>query len=252
MGTALLAGLTSSGWATEGELAVTEKLEPVRRELEQRFPSMTVSASVVPSQGAVLAVKPDDARTVCGQLAAAGVTRVLSIAAGVRLSSLGSWLGSQVVVVRAMPNTPALLGSGASAVAGGPFASPEDVQWATSVLGAVGTVVEVPEELLDAVTGLSGSGPAYVFLVAEALIEAGVANGLPAPVSRQLALQTIHGASRMLLESGPTPGELRAQVTSPRGATAAALEVLEEKGLRQALVEAVSAATHRSKQLGSE
>jgi pyrroline-5-carboxylate reductase len=150
-----------------------------------------------------------------------------------------------------MPNTPALVGAGAAAVAGGTHATDDDLAWAEAVLGAVGTVVRVPEAQLDAVTGLSGSGPAYVFLVAEALIDAGVLVGLPRPASRELAVQTLLGAARLLAETGEGPEALRAQVTSPGGTTAAGLRALESGGVRAALIDAVVAATERSRELGA-
>jgi len=150
-----------------------------------------------------------------------------------------------------MPNTPALVGAGAAAVAGGTAAGEDDLAWAEGVLSAVGTVARVPEALLDAVTGLSGSGPAYVFLVAEALIEAGVLVGLPRDVSTALTVQTLVGSARLLAETGSSPEALRAAVTSPGGTTAAGLRALEAKGLRSAFLDAVVEATERSRQLGS-
>ena len=149
-----------------------------------------------------------------------------------------------------MPNMPALVGAGAAAIAGGRAAGPEDLAWAQSILEAVGTVVTVPESALDAVTGLSGSGPAYVFLLAEALIDAGVLVGLSRPVARQLAVQTLLGSARLLDETGDEPATLRAAVTSPGGTTAAGLRALEAGGVRHAVLEAVVAATERSRQLG--
>jgi pyrroline-5-carboxylate reductase len=149
-----------------------------------------------------------------------------------------------------MPNTPALVGAGAAAIAPGRWAGDADLAWAEEILSAVGVVVRLPEHLLDAVTGLSGSGPAYVFLVAEALIEAGVLVGLPRDVSRTLALQTLLGSSRLLVESGDTPEALRGAVTSPGGTTAAGLRALEDRGVRAAVLAAVTAATERSRQLG--
>jgi pyrroline-5-carboxylate reductase len=150
-----------------------------------------------------------------------------------------------------MPNTPALVGAGASAIAGGASAGPEDLAWAETVLAAVGTVVRVTEAQLDAVTGLSGSGPAYVFLVAEALIEAGVLAGLPRGISTSLAVQTILGSARLLAEGDAPAPELRAAVTSPGGTTAAGLRVLEAAGVRAAFLDAVAAASERSRALGS-
>jgi pyrroline-5-carboxylate reductase len=149
-----------------------------------------------------------------------------------------------------MPNTPALVGTGASAIAAGSAAGPGHVDWARGVLGAVGVVEVVAEPLLDAVTGLSGSGPAYVFLVAEALVEAGVLAGLPRPTAARLANQTLLGAARMVCDSSEGPEALRAAVTSPGGTTAAGLRELERAGLRAAFLEAVMAATERSRELG--
>ena len=150
-----------------------------------------------------------------------------------------------------MPNTPALIGAGASAICAGSGATDDDMAWAETVLGAVGVVVRVPEKQLDAVTGLSGSGPAYVFLVAEALAEAGVLNGLPRDTAETLAFQTLAGAARLLAEGDSGPADLRAAVTSPGGTTAAGLAELERHGARAAFLDAVTAATRRSRELGA-
>jgi pyrroline-5-carboxylate reductase len=179
------------------------------------------------------------------------VDRVLSIAAGVPTAALEAALGDGARVVRAMPNTPALVGAGVSAIAAGRAAGDEDLAWAAEILGAVGDVVTVPEHLLDAVTGLSGSGPAYVFLVVEALIDAGVLAGLPREVAERLAVGTVAGAGRLLAETGQSPADARAAVTSPGGTTAAGLRVLEAAGVRAAFLEAVAAATERSRELGA-
>jgi pyrroline-5-carboxylate reductase len=200
--------------------------------------------------GAIVAVKPYDVVAVCRQLAAAGVRRVLSIAAGVTCTTLAAGVGPDVAVVRAMPNTPALVGAGASAIAAGPGASEADLDWAEGILGAVGTVVRVPESLLDAVTGLSGSGPAYLFLVAEALIEAGVLAGLPRDASRALTVQLLVGSAALLAGSSEGPEALRAAVTSPGGTTAEGLRTLERAGVRSAFIEAVQASAARSRELG--
>lgn len=247
MGEALLGGLLAAGWAEPAQLAVAEALPARRAELAGRFPGVQVVARPVPAEGAVLAVKPADVAAACGQLDA---PRVLSIAAGVTLQALEAALPPGTAVVRAMPNTPALVGAGASAIAGGSATTPADLAWAEEILAAVGTVVRVTEPQLDAVTGLSGSGPAYVFLVAEALIEAGVLAGLPRDVSTTLAVQTLLGSARLLAEGAGTPAELRAAVTSPGGTTAAGLRTLEAAGVRAALLDAVAAAADRSRQLG--
>lgn len=249
MGEALVGGLTASGWAGVDELCVVEKVAARRGELAERFPGLTVVDEAPAAQGVVVAVKPGDVAGACRDVAAAGLDRALSIAAGVPLAALEAALGP-VPVVRAMPNTPALVGAGAAAIAAGTRAGDDDLAWAEEVLGALGDVVRVPEAMLDAVTGLSGSGPAYVFLVAEALIDAGALVGLPHDVSRRLALQTLLGAARLLTESGETPQALRAAVTSPGGTTATGLRALEAAGVRSAVMEAVVAATERSRQLG--
>lgn len=253
MGEALLAGLlTGSGAEGDMSVRVVEAVEGRADELRSRYPDVEVTGAVGPASGTVLAVKPHQVAGVCRAVAAAGSPRVLSIAAGVTIAALEDALGSGVAVVRAMPNTPALVGAGAAAVAGGSNASPDDVAWAVGVLEAVGSVVEVPESLLDAVTGLSGSGPAYVFLVLEALIEGGVAAGLPRATAEELAGQTLLGAAQLYLAGDDTPADLRAQVTSPGGTTAAGLRVLEQRAVRAALIDAVVAARDRAVELGAD
>ena len=250
MGEALALGLVSAGWSAPGSLVVVEPLERRRDELAEAHPDMAIVGAVPAAGGAVVAVKPQDVEAACADIAAAGIPRVLSIAAGVPLASLETWLGPGVRVVRAMPNTPALVGAGAAAMAAGSGAEDSDMAWAEEILSAVGVVRRVTEPMLDAVTGLSGSGPAYVFLVVESLIEAGVLNGLPRDVSRALAVQTVLGSGRLLAESGLEPEVLRAGVTSPGGTTAAGLRVLESRAVRSAFIEAVAAATERSRELG--
>lgn len=254
MGEALVAGLVASGWAPS-DVAVAEVVEGRRDELAGRFPGMTVVASPADAaKGAatvIVAVKPDDVGEALG--AAAPVldpgALVLSIAAGVRIASLEE-LAPGHPVVRVMPNTPALVGKGAAAVAPGTHAGDEHLATAEEILGSVGIVVRLGEELLDAVTGLSGSGPAYVFYLAEALRDAGRAEGLPADVADQLVSQTLLGAAALLADSGQAPEELRAAVTSKGGTTERAVQLLEERGVRAAFVDAVAAATRRSKELG--
>jgi pyrroline-5-carboxylate reductase len=191
-----------------------------------------------------------DVESACRQLENTGVQRVLSILAGTTIARLESLLYAGTAVIRAMPNTPALLGAGVTAIAGGTHATSSDMDWAERLLGSVGVVVRQPEKSLDAVTGLSGSGPAYVFMVAEALIDAGVLAGLDRQTASTLAIQTLLGAARMLAETGQSPEILRAQVTSPGGTTAAGLRVLESAGVRAAFLDAVMAATERSRDLG--
>jgi len=155
-----------------------------------------------------------------------------------------------VAVIRSMPNTPVLVGKGVSAMAGGSHVTKDDLDWAESVLGAVGTVVRVTERNIDAVTGLSGAMPAYLYLVIEALIDAGVHQGLSHEVSRTLVIDTFEGSAALLAETGASPEVLRAQVTSPGGTTAAGLRMLEGRAVRAAFLEAVAAGAERSRQLG--
>jgi pyrroline-5-carboxylate reductase len=248
MGAALLGGLISAGWATADELTVVEVSAPRRDVLQQQFPGVHVVATLGPCQGAVIAVKPGDVADAVATAVAAGATQVLSIAAGVSIDRLEAAAGGGVAVVRSMPNTPALVGQGAAAIAGGASATDADLDWAEGILGAVGTVVRVPEYQLDAVTGLAGSGPAYVFLIAEALIDAGVLAGLARPVAEALVTQLLVGSAALLAERGDA-AQLRAMVTSPGGTTAAGLRLLEEHGVRSAMLEAVMAATARSREL---
>ena len=251
MGEALLAGLLGSGWAEAGDICVVEAVAERRTALEEAHPGVNVSADPVGADGSIVAVKPGDVEDAVRDAVAAGSGRVLSVAAGVTLATLESAAGPGVPVVRAMPNTPALVGTGAAAIAAGTDAGPADLDWAESLLSSVGTVVRVDESLLDAVTGLSGSGPAYVFLVAEALMDAGVLAGLPRDVSVALATQTLLGSARLLALSSDGPEALRAAVTSPGGTTAAGVRVLEQQGVRAAILDAVVAARDRSKELGS-
>ena len=250
MGEALLTGLRGAGWASADELAVVEAMESRRKELVDRFPGVDVRDGVPSAEGAVVAVKPGDVESACRSLGGGKAGRVLSVAAGIPLAKLEAWVGDGVPVVRAMPNTPALVGKGAAAIAGGASATDDDLAWAEGILAAVGTVVRVPESLLDAVTGLSGSGPAYVLLMVEALIDAGVLVGLPRATSEVLATQTLLGTAQLLASSADGPEALRAAVTSPGGTTAAGLRVLEDRAVRAAFLEAVAAATERSKELG--
>lgn len=247
MGAALLGGLLSNGHKPES-VVVVEPSASRAEELAQTY-GVRVSDRIEPSQGSIIATKPDVVLTVASQVAEVGTNRLLSVAAGVTLSAIGEATGGAIPIVRAMPNTPALVGEGAAAISGNANTDAEDLAWAEEILGAVGTVVRTEEKLLDAVTGLSGSGPAYIFLVAEAMIDAGVMTGLSRTVSTDLAVQTLLGASKLLAEGKP-PAELRADVTSPGGTTAAGLRELENHGLRAAFAAAIEAASRRSQELG--
>lgn len=251
MGGALIGGLLTSGWATPDELVVIDPYEPTRTALQDRYPGLLVTDTPpAAAESALLAVKPYQIVALGPTLASMGVQRVLSVAAGITLKVMEEAIGGRVAVVRSMPNTPALVGEGAAGISGGAFATEEDIAWASGILDGVGMSVQVPEHLLDAITGLTGSGPAYLFLIAEALIEGGVLAGLPRPTARSLVAQLFVGAGAMLRETGDEPALLRAAVTSPGGTTAAGLRELERSAVRSAVLEAVAASAARSRELG--
>ena len=249
MGEALVAGLL--GVDAERSIRIVETHRARVDELRDTYPGLDVADAPGPADGTLLAVKPHLVAEVAEAVGAADGGRVLSIAAGITIATLEAALPPGTPVVRAMPNTPALVGAGAAAIAAGTHADEDDLAWAESVLGSVGVVVRVPEHLLDAVTGLSGSGPAYAFLVLDALIEGGVAAGLPRDVAGALAGQTLLGAATLYLRGDASPGELRAAVTSPGGTTAEGLRVLEQRAVRAALIDAVLAARDRAAALGA-
>lgn len=246
MGQALLGGLIDT-FAPAAEFAVVEPSEVARSAVAVAFPGVHVASAATGGIPTVLAVKPHLAIEVAAALPP--VPRLLSVCAGVTTKSLEAV--TDAAVVRCMPNTPALVGMGASGVAVGGSAGDDDLAWGLEILGAVGVASPVTEAQIDAVTGLSGSGPAYVFLIAEAMTDAGVAAGLQRPIAQQLAYQTIAGAGQMLMAEGADAAQLRANVTTPAGTTASGLGVLESNGIRAAFQQAVAAATARSRELGA-
>ena len=255
MGEALLGGLLDADWPAE-TLAVAEVDADRRRHLEQAYPGVRAVPSpawaVAEADAVVVAVKPADV-VVSLESARSSLppdALVLSIAAGVTIAAIEAAVPEHPVV-RAMPNTAALVREGAAGIAAGTRAGAPQLDLAARILGSVGMVVTVTEAQLDAVTGVSGSGPAYVFLLAEALIDAGVAVGLPRADAHRLVVQTVLGAARLLAQDDASPETLRAAVTSPGGTTAAALLELERAGVRAAFIDAVVAATERSRELGS-
>jgi pyrroline-5-carboxylate reductase len=199
----------------------------------------------------VLCVKPADVPGALFEIRDALAGKLLvSIVAGLSSSVLAELCGPNVRIVRTMPNTAALVGQSATACCAGPGATAEDLKTVLQIFGGVGLSVEVPEKLLDAVTGLSGSGPAYIFLIIESLAEAGVHAGLSRTLANQLATQTVLGAATLASETGEHPAILREAVTSPGGTTAAGLAVLEAAAIRSAMIEAVSAAAEKACELG--
>jgi pyrroline-5-carboxylate reductase len=249
MGSALLGGLLASGWSP-ANITVVELDEAKRADVAQRF-SVAVSPSIVSCEAAVVAVKPSGVVEVCKQLCDVGVSRVLSIAAGISTVEMQKALGSRAVAVRAMPNTPALVREGVSAIAGSDACSEEDLVWAESILSAVGVVLRVDETDIDAVTAVAGSGPGYLFLMAESLIEAGVGEGLSREVATVLVRQLFRGSGILLAASTAEPSQLREHVTSPGGTTAAGLGVLTSSGFQEMVTKAVRAATDRSREMGA-
>ncbi len=250
MAEALLGGLIEHGWANADELHVVEPAAERQVVLDATYPGISVGNAPMSGIDAVIAVKPHIVEVVLPVLSEAGVGRVLSIAAGVRTDTMEMGLPDGTRVVRCMPNTPALVGRGAAAIAGGSAATAADLDWAAEILTAVGTVVVVDETDIDAVTGVSGSGPAYVFHLAEAMIAAGIAEGLTPQTADALTRQTLLGAATLLSQSGEDPAQLRINVTSPNGTTQAGLEVFAEADFMGLVGRVVKAATDRSRELG--
>ncbi|MFQ5698852.1 MAG: pyrroline-5-carboxylate reductase [Myxococcota bacterium] len=251
MAEAILRGLIAAG--SDPQALIAADPLPERRELLARSLGIRTTdegAEVVRAvELVVIAVKPQQLEAALGGLPQEPRPLYLSIVAGARVARLRQLLPPGARVVRSMPNTPALVGTGASALATGSGASDADLERASRVLEAVGLVVRVPEPELDAVTGLSGSGPAYVYRVLEGLVEGGVREGLSSQTARILAVQTVLGAARMLEATREEPAQLREKVSSPGGTTLAGLAVLEERGLHEALVAAIRAAAARSREL---
>lgn len=251
MAEALIRGMrpTSAGLILATDVR-TERLEQLRAAygIETGSDNATAAAK---SDVVVLAVKPQQMSEVLATIRASISDRqlILSIAAGVTTARIERELGGTPRVVRAMPNTPALVGAGATAVCSGRFATEEDLAMAEEILRAVGLVVRVEEKDMDAVTALSGSGPAYIFYMTEAMIAAGVELGLSRETASRLAAQTAFGAGKLLMESGEPPSELRRKVTSPGGTTEAALKVMQQRGFTENVVEAIRAAARRSREL---
>ena len=252
MGTALVQGAIRAGVVAAGDVAGCDPYEKSRADFAKATGAVVgeTPAGLAGSEVILLCTKPAEAAAALAEAASDQPRLVISIAAGVTLASLEAAAPGNFRMIRAMPNTPALVGHGAAAYCLGSRATPEDAVTAQALLGAVGLVVQVPEKLMDAVTGLSGSGPAYIYVVIDALADGGVKAGLPRADALRLAAQTVLGAAAMVLETGEHPAVLKDMVTSPGGTTIAGLAALERHGLRSALIEAVSAATARAAELG--
>jgi pyrroline-5-carboxylate reductase len=257
MGEALIKGLVTSGSLKADQIRVSDVDTTRLRSLEATYRVLTAAGNGPLARAVeviILAVKPHHVEGVLAEISGSldHLPLVISIAAGVPLARLQKGLGRPVPLIRVMPNTPALVLAGVSAIAAGPHAETEHLAVARLLFEAVGRVVEVPESAMDAVTALSGSGPAYLFLVMESLIDAGVLLGLPRAVARTLVIQTIMGSGKLLDGTDAHPGALKDQVASPGGTTIHGLAVLERGGIRGLLIDAVAAAARRSEELGKK
>ena len=257
MATALATGWTRAGLLDPARALAADPYLAARSKFEQQTGIKTAATNaevVAAADVLVLAVKPQVMATVLAEARPHLAPRhlVISIAAGVTLRALSEALGPNTRLVRVMPNTPCLVGASAAGFAAGTAATADDVALVGALFGAVGKAFSVPEHLLDAVTGLSGSGPAYVYVLIEALADGGVRVGLPRDVAQALAAQTVLGAAKMVLETGLHPGALKDAVASPGGTTIAGLHALERAGFRAGLMDAVEAATRRAEELGKK
>jgi pyrroline-5-carboxylate reductase len=256
IGESLLAGLISSGWREPRDIVVTGRREERVRELEERYGVHGTLSNAEAVSGAslvVVAVKPQDFDVLLGEIGGLLTPEqtVLSVAAAIPTAQIESRIAAGVPVVRAMPNAPALVHEGMAGVCAGAHAADEHLALAEEVLTHLGAVVRVPERYMDAVTAVSGSGPAYFALLAEAMIEAGILLGLGRETSTQLVVQTMLGTARLLRDEKIHPVELREAVTSPGGTTIQAIRELEQAGVRAAFLNAIQAAMERSRELAA-
>jgi pyrroline-5-carboxylate reductase len=270
IGRALIGGLLTGGYLEADQIRATRRNRSALDQLDTDFPGIRTStdniSAVRDASIVVLATKPQVVRAVVEEIrdAVPGDALIVSVLAGITTAALQKAFRQPLPVVRTMPNTPMIVDEGATAIAGSEAATPEHLAIVRHMFEAVGTVEETPEYLMDAVTGLSGSGPAYVYMFIEALTDAGVKQGLPRPTAFRLATQTVYGAAKLVKETGKHPAILRDEVTTPggtaiaavaqlgNGTAIAAVAELESHGLRTMLINAVATATHRSKELSEE
>jgi pyrroline-5-carboxylate reductase len=256
IGESLLRGLLSGGWREPSELVVTARSEERAAELAERYGVRATTSNAEAVAGAtlvVIAVKPQDFEVLLGEIGGLLTPEqtVLSVAAAIPTAAIEGRITSGVPVVRAMPNRPATVHEGIAGVCAGAHAGDENLTLAEEALSHLGAVVRVPERYMDAVTAVSGSGPAYFALLAEAMIEAGLLLGLSREVTTQLVVQTMLGTAKLLRDEGVHPVELREQVTSPGGTTIRAIRELERSGVRAAFLNAIQAAMERSQELAA-
>ena len=255
MATALAKGFVAAGLTTAKQIIASDPVDAARKYFSKETGAKTTNSNLEVVRFAdvlVLAVKPGNVAELLQEMRENFTQKhlLISIAAGVPIAKLEGGLSNSARVIRVMPNTPALVGSSATAFALGKSANADDAKLAEKLFSAVGIAFQLKESLLDAVTGLSGSGPAYVYLMIEALSDGGVASGLPRDVATKLAAQTVFGSAQMVLETGQHPGVLKDMVTSPGGTTIEGLHELEKGKVRGSLINAVRAATEKSRKLG--
>jgi pyrroline-5-carboxylate reductase len=254
----IIGGLLRAENVKQDQIYATRRNHFALEELKAQFPNLhTTTDNAIAAKAAnvvVLSVKPQNSKEVMEDIRKVITpnTLIISILAGITTDTICEALGQNLPVVRAMPNTPALVDAGATAVSGGKYALPEHVAIAEAIFNSVGDVERVPEYLMNAVTGLSGSGPAYIYMVIEALTDGGVNQGIPRPVALRLATQTVFGAAKMVIETGKHPAILRDEVTTPGGTTIAAIADLERSGLRTMFIKAVGEATQRAQELAKK
>jgi len=255
MGSAMIHGIFKAGVSSYNQIMVSDEAAGALTALKSET-GVTIARNneelVKTSEIIILAVKPDRVRPVLEEVRDALTPEhlIISVAAGIRIAQIVEVVGPNTAVIRVMPNTPALIGVGASAYSLGKRVKEKDIGPARMILEAMGVAVELPEKYMDAVTGLSGSGPAFIFMVLQAMVDAGVKLGLPPTIAAKLAAQTVMGAGQMMLETKKSPAELREQVSSPGGTTVAGIAALEKGNLRKVIMDAVEAAAKRSAELG--
>ncbi len=254
IGSAVIGGLLKAKLTSPKNIIASRKSESSLAELAKNFGIQTTTDNKEVARSSdiiILAIKPMNSREVLSEIKefVTPMKVVVSVMAGIRTSFINSVLGVECPVIRTMPNTPVLVDAGATAISKGKFASEEHLKIANTIFKSIGTVEIVPENLLDAVTGLSGSGPAYIYMVIEAMTDGGVKMGIPRQIAFKLAAQTVFGAAKLVIETGKHPAILKDEVTTPGGTAIAAVHELETHGLRTMLINAVSTATARSKEL---
>lgn len=254
MGRALIGGLVRAKLTSPKNIVASRRDAAALKELQKRWGVRGVTdnkKAVAEADIVILAVKPQVSKAVMLEIAPVARKKQLfiSVMAGIPTSAINKALSTDCPVVRAMPNTPCSVDAGATAICSGAHAGAKDLKLAQAVFESVGQVVVLPETALDAVTGLSGSGPVYLFMVIEAMIDGGVKMGIPRAVAAKLAAQTVFGAAKLVLESGKHPAILKDEVTTPGGTAINAIHVLESRGLRSVLIDAIVAATQRSQEL---